>query len=46
VTEDRGCGVRQLAFDHVEVAVADAAGSDFDQNFSLARFRLWYILYD
>jgi hypothetical protein len=46
VAEDGGGGVGQLALDHVEVAVADAAGSDLDQNFSLARFRLWYILYD
>jgi hypothetical protein len=36
--------VGQLAFDHVQVAVADAAGSNLDENFSLARFRLWYIL--
>jgi hypothetical protein len=30
----------------VEVAVADAAGSDLDQNFSLARLRFWDILYN
>jgi hypothetical protein len=44
VAEDGGGGVRELAFDDVEVAVTDTTGSDLDQDFSLARFRFWYIL--
>jgi hypothetical protein len=44
VAEDGGGGVRELAFDDVEVAVTDTTGSDLDQHFSLARFRFWYIL--
>jgi hypothetical protein len=46
VAEDCGRRVGKLALDDVEVAVTNAAGSDLDQNFSLARFRLWYILYN
>jgi hypothetical protein len=44
MAEDGWGRVRQLALDDVQVAVTNSAGSDLDQNFSLARFRFWYIL--
>jgi hypothetical protein len=46
VTKHGGGRIGKFAFDDVEVAMADAAGRHLDQNFSLARFRLWYILYN